>query len=94
MVLTNYELTFNSGDTKITHTINITDDDACEYPFEEFFCSMSLLSGDPRISIVQAQATVIIVDSNEQNCGMIILINMHEAQVLFAHYFRFCESRF
>ena len=81
MALTNYELTFNPGDTKITHTINITDDDACEYPFEEFFCSIALLSGDSRISIVQAQATVIIVDSNEQNCGMMIMINMYKTQV-------------
>ena len=43
--LTNIELSFNTGDTKVSHTINIINNDICANK-KEFSCSVSLLSQD------------------------------------------------
>ena len=70
--LTNIELSFNTGDTKVTHTINIINDDICANK-REFSCSVSLLSQDSRIGIAQSHSRVVISDAKEQECRKEIL---------------------
>ena len=70
--LTNIELSFNTGDTKVPHTINIINDDICANK-KEFSCSVSLLSQDSRISIAQSHSRVVISDAKEQECRKEIL---------------------
>ena len=62
---------FNTGDTNQTHTITIAQDDICENdPFENFFSNIALDGGIAPINVIQTQATVIIDDSMEPECGM------------------------
>ena len=61
---------FNTGDTNQTHTIIIRQDDICEDdPNEFFFSNIQLDSGLPIINVIRPQATVIIDDSGEIECG-------------------------
>ena len=60
---------FNTGDTNHTHTI-IRQDDICETdPDEFFFSNIILVSGTQPIDVIHPQATVIIDDSLEPECG-------------------------
>ena len=61
---------FNTGDTKQMHTILIGQDDICETdPDEFFFSNIILVSGTQQIDVIRPQATVIIDDSLEPECG-------------------------
>ena len=61
---------FNIGDTRVNHTLKIIDDIICEgCPVEAFFSNISLLNDDPRITIIQDHARVMIVDSMEIECS-------------------------
>ena len=61
---------FNTGDTNQTHTITIAQDDLCENdPNEFFFSNIMLDSGIPIITVTRPQATVVIDDSLELECG-------------------------
>ena len=61
---------FNAGDVIQMHTIDIIDDDECEKdPNETFFSDITLDSGIPEISVTVPQATVIIIDTDEPECG-------------------------
>ena len=61
---------FNTGDTKQMHTIIIRQDDICEMdPDEFFFSNITLVGGVPPIEVIRLQATVIIDDSLEPECG-------------------------
>ena len=67
---TNKRLNINTGDTRIIHNVKIIDDEICEYcPNEVFFCNISLLNDDPRITINQHHAKVMILDSMEVECS-------------------------
>ena len=67
------ELVFNSGDTRVCHTIEILQDDICEYPPNEFFFSnLAYVSGVMPITIAPDTAQVVIDDSDEQECEYII----------------------
>ena len=59
---------FSLGDTNKKVTIAITDDELCESPDENFFVSLTLVSGSPPISISTQQAQVVIDDSYEPEC--------------------------
>ena len=63
-------LQFNAGQTRLNHTVKIVDDVICEScPTEVFFCNISLLNDDPRITINQDHARVMIADSVELECS-------------------------
>ena len=63
-------LVFGLGDTRVCHTVNITDDNICEIdPDEQFFSNLSYVSGLQPITIDPARTTVIIDDSAEPECG-------------------------
>ena len=60
---------FNTGDTNQMHTILIEQDDICETDPDEFFSNIILVSGTQPIDVIRPQATVIIDDSLEPECG-------------------------
>ena len=60
-----HQITFNTGDTRVIHTINIVNDDMCESPQEEFFSRISLFTQDRHINIAQSQTRIVILDSTE-----------------------------
>ena len=65
----------------MNHTVKIIDDAISEdCPVEAFFSSISLLNDDPRITIIQNHAKVMIVDSMEIECSK---YNIHMAIILF-----------
>jgi len=66
----NEELVFGLGDTRVCHTITITNDDICEIdPNEFFFSDLSYVSGIQPITIDPERAQVIIDDTNEPECS-------------------------
>ena len=68
--VTNKRFNISTGDTRIIHTVKITDDEICEAcPNEVFFCNISLLNDNPRIKINQDYARVMIADSMELECS-------------------------
>ena len=69
----NYQLTFNTGDTRVIYTINIVNDDICESPQGEFFSRTSLFTQDQHINIARSQTRIVISDSTERECGMTTL---------------------
>ena len=63
------QLTFNRNDTRVCHTINILQDNICEYPpNENFFSDLAYVSGVMPITISPSSAQVVIDDSDEQEC--------------------------
>ena len=63
------ELVFNRGDTHICHTIDILQDNICEYPpNENFFPDLAYVSGMQPITIAPPTAQVVIDDSDEPEC--------------------------
>ena len=63
------ELVFNRGDTRVCHTIDILQDNICEYPpNENFFSDLAYVSGMQPITIAPPTAQVIIDDSDEPEC--------------------------
>ena len=64
-----YQLTFNTGDTRVVRTISIVNDDICESQHEEFFSRISLFTQDRHINIAQSQTRIVILDSTERECG-------------------------
>ena len=79
------QITFNTGDTRVVHTINIVNDDICESP-QEFFSRISLFTQDRHINIARSQARVVISDSTERECGKIT----PQISSLSHHFFYFC----
>ena len=66
----NEELVFNVGDSRVCHTVTITNDSICEIdPNEQFFSDLSYVSGEEPITIDPVRATVIINDTAEPECG-------------------------
>ena len=59
---------FGAGDSNKRVSIAITDDEICELPDENFFVSLTLVTGSPPISISTQQAQVVIEDSYEPEC--------------------------
>ena len=64
---------FNVGDERVTHTITINQDDACETvtanTAESFFSNLVLCSATAPIRVVQQSAEVTINDSMESECS-------------------------
>ena len=69
---------FDRGDTSVTHTIYIRQDDICEEdPLERFFSNIVLENGQ-RVRVTREQAIVYIDDSQEPECGKTKrMIHMH-----------------
>ena len=66
------QLVFNTGDTRVCHSITILQDNVCESdPNEFFFSDLSHVSGQERINIDPPTAQVIINDTNEPECEYI-----------------------
>ena len=66
------QLVFNTGDTRVCHSITILQDNVCESdPNEYFFSNLSYVSGVQPISIDPPTAQVIIDDTNEPECEYI-----------------------
>ena len=66
----NEQLVFGLGETRVCHTITITNDNICESdPNEFFFSDLSYVSGIQPIAIDPSRAQVIIDDTNEPECG-------------------------
>ena len=64
------DLTFMRGDEVVCHRVPIVDDNICEVdPAENFFSSLSFVSGILPIDIDPEMAEVIINDVNETECG-------------------------
>ena len=61
---------FEAGDVTRTHRIQINNDNECEKePNEIFFSNISLNTNNPDIIVIEPQATVIINDTAEPECG-------------------------
>ena len=74
---------FNTGDTNQTHTITIAQDDLCEIdPNEFFFSNITLVSGIQPIDVIRPQATVIIDDIMEPECGKLFTQTHHSCGLL------------
>ena len=68
--ISNQQLVFEIGDSKVCHTIDITDDNDCEVQqIQDFFSNLDLDSGEDPIIIRPERAQVIINDTAEQECG-------------------------
>ena len=63
----NQQLAFPRGSSRACHIIDILQDDLCEGN-ENFFSSLSLLSGMEPITIDPSTAEVVIDDSREVEC--------------------------
>ena len=65
-----HDLVFNQGDSRVCHTVQITQDNICEIePFEAFFSNLKYKSGTMPIIISRSQTRVLIDDTNELECG-------------------------
>ena len=61
---------FAEGATRVCHTIDILQDEMCEYPPNEFFFSdLAYVSGLLPITISPETAQVVIDDSSEAECS-------------------------
>ena len=64
-------LQFQRGDITKQFSININDDHVCEKDiYESFFSNIGIESNNADITVLQHQATITIVDSKEDDCGM------------------------
>ena len=64
------QLVFAEGATRVCHTIDILQDEMCEYPPNEFFFSdLAYVSGLLPITISPETAQVVIDDSSEAECS-------------------------
>ena len=79
--LTNKDIHFNTGESRVTYNVKITDDNICESPSEAFFCNISIINGDSRVNITQDHVRIIITDSKELECGR---LSSHIILVLYA----------
>ena len=70
-----YQLTFNTEDTRVICSISVVNDDICESPQEEFFSRISLFTQDRHINIARPQTRIVILDSTERECGMTTVQN-------------------
>ena len=70
------QIVFNIGDTRQSHNITIVDDTTCERnPNEQFSSNLVYVSGVMPITIDPMNATVVIDDFEEQECGEMVLSN-------------------
>ena len=58
-------LTFNTGDDRQCHDVDIVDDELCEEPSEQFFSNLTLESGAP-VTVDPSRAQVIIFEKCER----------------------------
>ena len=65
---------FNEGELTKTHNIIIKDDYICEMDGEEFFSNIEVGSDNLYINVTVPEATVVIDDLNEGECGMCNII--------------------
>ena len=69
MAVAGAELAFGLGERRVCHTIDILQDDICEYPDNEnFFSDLAYVSGVMPITIAPRTAEVVIDDSGEEEC--------------------------
>ena len=64
------ELIFTIGETRVCHTVDICDDEECEIDqTEDFYSDLTLRRGVQPISVVPSRTQVIIIDTDEPECG-------------------------
>ena len=70
-------LAFTRGDSQNCHTVDIIQDDVCEYPDPEYiFVNLAYVSGIQSINIVQDR-TQVLIDSGEPTCGTSTACRLH-----------------
>ena len=60
-------LTFNTGDDRQCHDVEIVNDDTYESDLEQFFSNLALVSGAP-VTLDPSSAQVIIDDNDDCKC--------------------------
>ena len=66
----NVPLTFDVGDSRACHTVEIFPDDECEADLiEEFFSTIEYSSGEMPIIISRNSTNIVISDTDEPECG-------------------------